>query len=1291
MAAEKKAIGVCTSEIDSFLNTVFLSELHQAACQAERGLIVFTSTQDLTFYPQTHQAPRSLFRSMQYGELSALIIIHHSFHDDRLAEQMIREAKAQGVHVFCIGQIHEGCYCFVNDYRDAYKSLIRHVIVDHGARDTFFIAGVQGELNSDLRLSCYREVLSDLGLPCREENIAWGNYYGEPARGIIRMLLHSGRTLPRAVFCANDAMAIAVCDELRENGLCVPEDVIVTGFDATPVAFMQSPHLTTMGDDPRELARQILQIVEAGDAAPLPDRPLPHPFHPVFSASCGCPCETPQRYDAITVFRQLQVMRDHEGALYSNMERLIAEIDQERFLRELSHLLLPGSLIFLNRRFLDIYRGAEYTLDTVGEPLIGIPWQAAGAAPEILETSLTEMCATRDDPAEAIVLCPIHSDTIAYGYFAARTRNLERDASLIKRIANVLDMLFTIHLGNVRQHTLVEHLENSLYIDPMSRLMNLKGLTRWFAAFTADRQNHEQCLALSVYEISHYSNLYETYGIEETEAVVHLISEFLVRANPGVQKIARISDQQFALIHTMPDERLSRVIDESTRCFFREVEEWNAAEKKPYVLEINCGCTHMASGWADTTLENLIHLALGEMYLNRMNAAVQAPRRKDGAIASLYGPFSLLMEKNLFKYYFQPIVDARNGRIYGYEALMRTDSLINLSPMEILEVAEHYDRLYEVERTTVFGILERYLRDYDRFRGSKVFINTIPGHFLNEADCAALFRKYENYLDCVIFELTEQNATSDEELTRLKQLHKPGGSTQIAIDDYGTGHSNMVNLLRYAPQIIKIDRGLIDGIQNDGNKQLFVRNTIDFAHQNGILALAEGVETLDELKTVIDYGIDLIQGFYTARPAEQPLQALSDKVFGEIMEENLRLVKYDNDTLVYTAAPDETIDVFNLSMHKFTFLQLSSGAVSLVGEKSHCMDMVIRIPDDTRATLTLKNVNIRGATETTIQLGQRCDVTLVIHGQCTLNKEGVLVPATSRLTIKGDGQLTVNNNRNYAVGIGANYNDPYGTIVFDMEGSLVMHSSGDRVVCIGGGRSGGEGISFLRGRYDLSANGINVLCVGSANGDANITLDQAALHAHGEGNDVMLLGTMTGETQMALNGEIELIADGERATGIGTMSGSANVEITGGHVSSVLHCDAGTCVGTLNGEAIVRIRDTEVFVHGEGNKVVGFGSLTGACDTRLESGTFQAALQAGEHHLLGNEHSRCIITGGNYTVFRPDSVQPVSPAGETLIFFQPPDDHYERTFRDRRGAWTYIADRDARGRLGVWIPSSAFT
>ena len=102
--------------------------------------------------------------------------------------------------------------------------------------------------------------------------------------------------------------------------------------------------------------------------------------------------------------------------------------------------------------------------------------------------------------------------------------------------------------------------------------------------------------------------------------------------------------------------------------------------------------------------------------------------------------------------------------------------------------------------------------------------------------------------------------------------------------------------------------------------------------------------------------------------------------------------------------------------------------------------------------------------------------------------------------------------------------------------------------------------------------------------------------------------------------------------------------------------------------------------------MAGYGSTDGACDTRIESGFVSADLLAGERMMLGNEHSRVVITGGNVRVFPESGQTPVSPEGLQLHCETPEGDHYEAEFRDKRESWTYTADRDGDGHLYVWIP-----
>ena len=1290
MADRQKLIAVCLSQVHSFLNTGFLSELGRAAAENGYGLSVFNSSLDYYWYNNENDAPRSTYRAIQYRLFDAVLIINHSFHDESLTGEIIAGARSNGVPVICLGAVVPGCYSILNNYEDSFKTLLRHVIREHGVKDTFFMAGLKDEPNSEERLRCYREVLEENGLPFRKEQVAYGNYWTKPAADIMQNLIRTREKLPEAIFCANDIMAIAVCDTLRRNGFSVPEDVIVTGFDGAPAAYMVRPHLTTCCDDPAALARQIMELLLKIRSGENPPETLYHSFRPVFAGSCGCPDTDNDRYDALTVYRRSESLNDHENDLYYKVEQMLNRKDSDSFLNILSVSILPGSVIYLNRRFLEVYSGNDYYSDHLDENLLAIPYRENDGDPVFTPCRLSELGPAEDRKTGITVFNAIHTGTVVCGFFAAYTNDLEKDAQLIKRISDVLNLVFAIHLGNARQQILARYLDNTLYLDSVSGLSNLKGLTRWFEGFASGSENHSLAVALSVYSIYRYSYIYETYGMEETEEIVRFVSNRLLSSNPGARIIARISEDQFAVIDCEGDRNaLDRKISRSMEDFFRQIESGNSVSSRPYFVEVNSGCTTVEGGWEKLTLESLIRLAVSDLYLNRMRSnGSRAVSKPSASAAELYSAFCLLMEKNLFKFHFQPIVDVKTGRIYAYEALMRTDILINLSPLEVLATAREYNRLYEVERATLFGIMDRFVSGFSRFCGCKLFINTIPGHFLTDEDCEAVKNEFENYLDCFVFELTEQDSVTDDELRRLKGLCRPGSVARIAIDDYGAGHSNIVNVLRYSPQIIKIDKALTSGIDTDANRQLFVRNTVDFAHQNGILARAEGVETSGELQTVISLGVDLVQGFYTGRPAEQPVPAVPDSVRREILEKNRQLVSEGSGTLTLSPADGETVILPAPALQQFSCVRIAGGSVTLTGPEQESAGLVILTEDDSDVCLTLKDVRLASLGEPVIQLGSRSSLVLLIEGSNTLNGDGIQVPPDARLTLRGGGSLEIVSDAGNGVGIGSSFGDSYGTIEIDLDGSLSVRSSGDKAVCIGGGLSKGGSIRLLRGACSLSAIGSTSIGIGSTSGDARIEIRDAVVSVHTEGNDSVGIGAFSGHATVLSSGRLDLEMGCERAASLGSMNGSGEIRLEGGSVSASLRCNAGACIGTFSGEVSVRMRGTQVRVHGEGDRVAGIGGTYGACDTLIESGDVRAEVFAVECLLLGNEQSRVVITGGNVCLPADGKHVPVSPGGLPLACVTPEGNHFEKTFSDRRASWTYTADRNAEGVLCVWVPKA---
>lgn len=334
----------------------------------------------------------------------------------------------------------------------------------------------------------------------------------------------------------------------------------------------------------------------------------------------------------------------------------------------------------------------------------------------------------------------------------------------------------------------------------------------------------------------------------------------------------------------------------------------------------------------------------------------------------------------------------------------------------------------------------------------------------------------------------------------------------------------------------------------------------------------------------------------------------------------------------------------------------------------------------------MNNISIKGIEEPTVRLGDRSRLELILKGKNTLDKEGILVPAFASLTVRGDGDLRISNTRNYAVGIGSGYNDPYGTIRLEQTGTIAIHASGEKILCLGGGWSAGEGIQVLSGTLDLVCNGISIVAFGSYSGAANMDIRSANLSVHGDGNEVLLIGSRSGAAKIrAEQSKIKLSAAYELLTGLGTAEGEADAVISDCEIGCETRCDKGAVFGSFDGTATIIFRDSKVRQYGEGYRVSGFGSLNGSCVIRIESGELDASLLAVERLLLGNDRSRFIVTGGNIHLANESDKVPVSPAGLPLCFANPSKDHYEAVFRDEKEEWTYKADRNKEGYLGVWI------
>ncbi len=129
-------------------------------------------------------------------------------------------------------------------------------------------------------------------------------------------------------------------------------------------------------------------------------------------------------------------------------------------------------------------------------------------------------------------------------------------------------------------------------------------------------------------------------------------------------------------------------------------------------------------------------------------------------------------------------------------------------------------------------------------------------------------KEYGLNSDNIIFEITERVAVIDRDTFLSSIHHYKNQNYGIAIDDVGAGYSGLNFIANVRPDLIKLDMNLVRDIDKDETKQLLCKAMVDFGKNAGILLIAEGIETEDELRTLIQLNVDLGQGYFLGIPQE---------------------------------------------------------------------------------------------------------------------------------------------------------------------------------------------------------------------------------------------------------------------------------------------------------------------------------------------------------------------------------------------------------------------------------------
>ena len=457
----------------------------------------------------------------------------------------------------------------------------------------------------------------------------------------------------------------------------------------------------------------------------------------------------------------------------------------------------------------------------------------------------------------------------------------------------------------------------------------------------------------------------------------------------------------------------------------------------------------------------------------------------------------------------------------------------------------------------------------------------------------------------------------------------------IAVDDYGTGYSNVTNLLKYSPNYVKIDRGLIANIHEEPKKQHFVTNIIEFAHANGFMALAEGVETAEELRAVIRFGADLIQGNFTSVPNAAPLDAIPDRIAAMIVKFSASAAKQIMQK-TYMLSGEEIVHLPRLDAEHYTDLFVSQPELEIIGDFNEASGIHIKIRDNTDCHIILRTTRFCAPQQIiapAVTVGKNSHVTLEVVGDNRMDTGGILVPEGSSLHLTGMGNLSIraDDTKTFVIG-----NDPdfaCGDISIDLAGCLNIITNGNQCVGIGSGLGKGQKIAVLGTKLFFEMSGKTGVGIGALDGGAEIALSGCEADFTLRMANCCAVGTDEGFAKVHCNTvSLSFRGSGNSLCCIGSQTGGGELFLRDSVISAELTGQNMLIAGSGDSAPKISLRHCKAVIRAEGMRAMDFGSYESDADLLVLDSDLDITMLSARAMHFAADPAHCVHTGGESKV-----------------------------------------------------------
>lgn len=429
-------------------------------------------------------------------------------------------------------------------------------------------------------------------------------------------------------------------------------------------------------------------------------------------------------------------------------------------------------------------------------------------------------------------------------------------------------------LRDITERYLVEEKNNYLaYHDELTSLPNRRLLKEMLHRSIYEMKDTNLDLALAFLDLDNFKNINDAFGHSSGDILLKQVAERLSESLDGNAEVFRMGGDEFIFLFiNVKDE------NDANRIGKKIIDLFNT----PFV--INDSSIHVSASIGialypndGTDAETFMVQADNAMYKSKSKGRNDYTLFKSEMSNTSKSQLSLetslrkALENKEFVLHYQPKVDLQNKKIVGLEALLRWNHPEQgvIYPDKFIPILEQSGMISQVgEWVLNEACLQSVKWQEQGLPPMKVAVNLSSQQFLKDnlidvVERALYLSKLKSHL--LELEITETMTMDvDRAINILGKLNSLG--VKIGIDDFGTGYSSLNYLKRFSIHTLKIDKSFVRDIMTDRNDANIVSTIISMAHNMNLDVIAEGVETIEQVKFLQSKKCDVVQGYYFSKP-----------------------------------------------------------------------------------------------------------------------------------------------------------------------------------------------------------------------------------------------------------------------------------------------------------------------------------------------------------------------------------------------------------------------------------------